>query len=294
VAKFNKNTKHDTYESTLGEISYTRSYAATQNADTIVFIHGWPFNALSFRKLQPLLQGKYNCVLVDFPGMGKSKFDPVKGKATNFTTLAKVLSEFLNSVIAQDVTIVAHNTGATIVRLMLSEYSTRVNKLVCFSTEMPAHRPPFIALFQALTKLPFSKPVFGALLRSNLFLHSAMGFKNCFHNPDNLNADFLEVTIGNIPGDKMRRAGLIRYLHGIDWNIVDQLHDIHAGITQPVLFILGESDKIFPIKTAKTVIKNYKGRVTLKTIPDGGFLVFEEHPGMVAQMIVSFMSNETK
>jgi len=290
VTKYFENTDRGIYSSTLGKISYAQSHAKKPDADTIVFIHGWPFNALSFRKLQPLLQEQYNCVMVDLPGMGQSKFDPVKGRATNFATMAKVLSEFLNEVFDDPVTIVAHDTGATIARLMLSEYAARVKKLICFSTEIPAHRPAFIQLFQTLTKLPFSAPVFGAFLRSNLFLHSAMGFKNCFHDRANLDADFLKATIDTIPVDRMRRAGLIRYLHGIDWKIVDQLRDIHARITQPVLFILGERDEIFPLEKAKIAIKGYEGPVTLETIPNAGFLVFEETPAAAAQMITSFMN----
>lgn len=282
------------YQSALGEIAYWAIGSENPKAKTLVFLHGWPFNAQNYRKLIPRLTTHCNLVFVDMPGMGQSRFDPIKGKNTNFTTVAASLSAFLHETFTNPVILVAHDTGATIARLMLAEHNVpadSVDSLICFCTEMPGHRPPFIPLFQKLTVLPFAVLSFGLLLKSKLFLHSRLGFKNCFSDQDQITEHFLQATIGHLLNNSHQTTGLVRYLRGIDWAVVDRLHAIHAKITQPVHFILGTEDKIFPYKKAMTAFKSYQGQISVSAVEGGGFLLFEEHPNEAANEIMSFMEN---
>ncbi len=49
-----------------------------------------------------------------------------------------------------------------------------------------------------------------------------------------------------------RMKGIIRYLRGIDWQLVDGLATEHARIASEVLFIWGVDDPTFPIDRARS------------------------------------------
>ncbi len=67
---------------------------------------------------------------------------------------------------------------------------SRIASLVLTNTEIPGHRPPYIEMFQTVTKLLGSARLLQQMLRSRTYIRSAMGFGGCFTDKSLLDSDF--------------------------------------------------------------------------------------------------------
>jgi len=124
----------------------------------LVLIHGFMVSGYTWRKLLPALAEKHTCYVVDLPGFGDSRYS----KNTDFTFTAQ--SNRLNKLfgilgIKNQFSVIAHDTGASIARLIALEKSNTIEKLILINTEMPSHRPPFIPMYQILARLPLASLV---------------------------------------------------------------------------------------------------------------------------------------
>jgi pimeloyl-ACP methyl ester carboxylesterase len=280
-----------TFRSNLGDLAYWQTRSAEPSAPTLVFLHGWPFNARTFRKLHPLLATDFNCVLVDWPGLGESVVDASHARKINFLTMADVLADFLAHIEADRVSVIAHDTGATIARLALSQGASKVDRLICLSTELPGHHLPLIPRLKRLFSVPMMPQLYTLLLRSTAFINSPSGFSNCVADIRHLDADFIDSFITPIIEDRRKLNGLIAYLNGIDWSVVDDLHAVQSRIAQPVAMIWGSKDKIFPIELARASAASFGGGSVFVEISEAGFLAVEERPNLVAEAIRSFLKD---
>src|SRR5262249_24320487 len=148
--------------------------------------------------------------------------------------------------------IVASDTGATAARVLAAHAPKRVTKLVVLNTEIPGHRPPWIQLYQKLMAVPGAELVLRGLRKSRTFVRSSAGFGGCFADPARLDdEDWQRATFAPLLERKDGLRGAIRYLRGIDWDLVDRLPEIHAAITAQTLFLWGADDETFPLERAQ-------------------------------------------
>jgi pimeloyl-ACP methyl ester carboxylesterase len=278
-----------TFQSSLGEVRYWRRSAPDKNAPTLLLLHGWPFNALSFRNLLPLLGPKFNCVLLDWPGLGASILDKGKADHINFLSLADLLLQFFDFLEESSLVIVAHDTGATIARLALARGASKASHLICLATEIPGHHLPLIPRLQKLFRIPFMPLVYVQLLKLPTVLRSSQGFAKCVTRLAHIDDDFANCFTRPLIADPRKRDGMIAYLNGIDWTIVSNLHQTQAAIMQPTAMIWGANDQIFPIELAREASTSFGGGCSFFEIPGGSFLALEESPRQVADAIEAFL-----
>ncbi len=281
-----------TFRSSLGDLAYWQTKSSEPSTPTLVFLHGWPFNARTFRKLHPLLATDFNCVLLDWPGLGESVVSPTQARRINFLTMADVLADILSHLETDRVSVIAHDTGATIARLALSKGAPKVDRLICLSTELPGHHLALIPRLKRLFSVPMMPQLYTLLLRSRAFINSPSGFANCVADIRHLDDDFIASFVTPIIKDRRKLDGLIAYLNGIDWSIVDNLHEVQGRITQPVAMIWGAKDQIFPIDLARASATSFGGGSVFVEVPGAGFLAVEEEPNLVAEAISGFMSSK--
>lgn len=253
---------------------------------TLLFVHGWPLSSATWVKLVPLLAPHFTCVVVDQAGAGLTRTRP--DTDYNFRGQARRLNAFLAAQGIERAHVVAQDTGATIARHAAIHGGERIASLVLTNTEIPGHRPPFIELFQKVTRLPGSVASFRLLLRSRAFVHSAMGFGGCFTDRTLLDGDFRARVIEPLLASPDRVAGVQRYLAGIDWGIVDGLATEHAKIRVPVLFVWGEDDVTFPLELARAMLAQIPDCRGLRAVPRASLLVYEERPAEVAAHAIDF------
>ena len=265
------------------EIAYRRC----GSGPPVLFLHGWPLSGLTYRKLIPRLAARFTCFVLDLPGGGETRWR--SDNDFSFQGQAQNLRRFVDGLGLSGFHVVAHDTGATIARALALIAGDRIGKLVLIGTEIPAHRPPWIPLFQRLASLPGANASFRLLMSSDTFLRSPLGFGNCFVDRQLIAGEFTRLFVRPLVESPARLDGQLRYLRGIDWALVDRLAVDHQRITNPVLLIWGEDDTIFPAQRARAMVAQFSDCRGFEIVPNAKLLVHEEQPQAVAEHVVRFL-----
>lgn len=254
----------------------------------VFFIHGFPTHGYTWRKIIPELSKKYKCNIIDLPGLGDSKWSD--NSKFDSRSQAKYIMTLIEKMGVRKCSLIAHNSGATIARVIAIEKPDLIENLVLINTEIPNHRPPWISFYQKIGLLPLVPNLIRRALKQEWFIKSSMGFKEAysdasmFNDPNNL-GPYIEPIISS----EQRTIGAFKYLKGIDWNVVDNFEETHQKIQAKTLLIWGENDKTFPIKYAKKMIKQFDNNCKLLKISGASLLPHEEKSEEVGTLIIEFL-----
>jgi haloalkane dehalogenase len=254
----------------------------------VLFIHGFPTHGYTWRFLLPALAERYTCITVDLAGLGDSRFDAKTD--FRFTAQAGRLNALLARLGIERCAIVAHDTGATVARLVALADPARVSGQVLINTEMPGHRPPWIPFFCMTARLPGASLSFKPLLGMQWYLRSSMGFgafysdKRLFDDPSRL-GPYVDPLLAS----PERLRGMLGYLTGIEWNVVDSLRERHAQLAGPTLLLWGEDDVTFPIEHARRMVEQFRGSARLAPVAHASLMPHEEKPSQVLSELRPFL-----
>lgn len=263
-----------------------RSYGA---GPALLLIHGFPTSSFTWRRLLPDLAKSFTCHAVDLPGLGDSRWDAAS--ELTFTGQVRRLVVLVERLGLDRFGLLAHDTGATLARYLALALPGRVTHLALINTEMPGHRPPWIPQHQLAAALPGATWIFKQLMSSRLFRRSPAGLaalysdKCMLDDPEVLNAYIRPLTQSTHAVN-----GALRYLRGIDWNMVDELKSRHGEITAPTLLLWGRDDPTFPVALAATMAEQFKPSARLVEIPDAKLLPHEERPAEVLASLMPFLA----
>jgi len=259
---------------------------------TVVLVHGFPVHGATWRYLLPRLAERFRCLVVDLPGLGDSGW--AASTDFSFTAQARRLAELAARLEQGAFSLVAHDTGATVARLVALQAPERVARLALLNTEIPGHRPPWIPLYQRLARLPGAGASFRRLLRSRLFLRSGAGFREFYTDRRLLGEPGrLDPYLAPLLASPARMQGMLRYLAGPEWDVVDALAERHAEIEAPVLFLWGEDDRTFPVGRAEPMARQLGGPTRFVRIPCASLLPHEERPDLVLENLLPFLEGES-
>ena len=238
--------------------------SGSQVKPVMVFIHGWAGSAKYWQSTAHALSDKFDCLLYDLRGFGRSSGQPIVAKASEsvvesvesqslqeesqaIAELTYELEEYaddfkmlLDKLQLQRVYINAHSMGASIATLFLNRYPERVEKgiLTCsgiFEYDEKAFSAfhkfgGYVVKFRPkwLGKIPFVDRMFMAR-----FLHRPIpAAERKSFLQDFLVADY-EAALGTIFTSVSKAAS-------------ELMPDEFAKVTVPTLLVAGEYDKIIP------------------------------------------------
>lgn len=274
--------RHEIEDATLALRSFGRGPA-------VALIHGFPVHGYTWRKLLPTLCETFTCHVVDLPGLGDSGW--TSRTDMTFTAQARRLRLLFEALGLERYALVAQDTGATLARLVALGHPERVAKLALLNTEIPGHRPPWIPLYVQLAGLPGAAAVFATLMRSEWFLRSPMGMgefysdARMFDDRGNLGPYIAPLLLS-----RERMAGVLAYLRGAEWDVVDRFADDHARIRAESLFLWGEDDRTFPVSRAEPMCAQMRARSRFVRIANASLMPHEEQPAAVLRHLIPFLS----
>ena len=255
----------------------------------MLFIHGFGVHGYTWRKLIAPLAKDYTCHVVDMPGFGNSEWN--KDANLSFTAQAKRLACLIDHMQWKMVSIIAHDTGASIARLVALSRNDVVKNLIMINTEIPNHRPPFIPMHQFLAKLPLANVLFRALLKVGPIVRSPLLFAPFYYNKALLKQSaYVMAPYVSKLRTHHQMLGMLKYLIGIEWKLVDDFEHSHQSIKANVLLVWGENDVTFPIAFAKKMVPQFNGNCQLAVIPKACLMPHEERPEAVLAQIVPFLN----
>jgi haloalkane dehalogenase len=255
----------------------------------LVLIHGFPVHGYTWRKLLSVLGKRFSCHVVDLPGLGDS--DWAADTDFRFTAQARRLRTLFAKLRLTPRALLAQNTGATIARLVAIDEPDQVQKLALINTEIPQHRPPWVRTYQAVSRLPRSWALFQRSMARPSFQRSSRGMGEFYADPGLFaDPDYLSPYIEPLVSSRRRMQGALRYLQGIQWDVVDGLRQGHARIRADVLMLWGEDDRTFPIARAEEMCAQFGGKARLARLPKASLMPHEEKPEEVLAQLVPFLA----
>jgi pimeloyl-ACP methyl ester carboxylesterase len=274
-------------EPALLNVGHSRmSHWRVGSGPDLLFIHGWPLHAATFRELVPLLSERFTCHIVDLPGCGRSEWGPKSeiGIHAHVASLRKVVDQLA----LREFGVVAHDSGAVIARLLAAD-EPRVRALVIGNSEIPGHRPKLVELYVILAKLRLFRLATAPVLGFRFLRHSALGYKGCFHDVGRVEGEFMDWFVRPMLRDRRVALGQARLLYGFDWSIIDTLDRVHARIRAPVKLIWGAQDPFFPLERARRTLGQFAGGASLSALDPGKLFVHEEFPQAFAREARPFL-----
>ena len=253
----------------------------------LILIHGFIVHGCTWRKLLPELAKYFKCIVVDLPGFGSSIW--TKETDFTFTAQAKRLALLFQKFGLISYDILAHDTGASIARMVAFQQPDQVNKLILINTEMPNHRPPYIPMHQFLAKLPGANFMFRSLLKMGFVVRSPLLLKQFYYDKSLLKkSENLDEYLIPLKKSNQKMFGMLKYLRGIEWDVIDGFRENHAKIKAKTLLVWGENDKTFPIGLAREMTKQFSF-CELIAIQHASLMPHEERSQNVLKSILRFL-----
>jgi haloalkane dehalogenase len=268
----------------------TLSVRRSGKGPALIFIHGYMVNGYTWRYLIPELSKTYTCYIVESAGFGDTKW--TKESDFSFTAHANRYIQLFKKLKLSKYSLVAHDTGGSIARMIAISEKDNVENLILFDTEIPNHRPPFLRMFATLSYIPFANWTFRKSLNSSKMVKSKFMFKEFYNNkayldvPERLYVPYLKPLIES----KEKMKGAIKYLRGIEWKTIDEFETKHRLITAKTLFLWGENDTItFPVNLAEKMVSQFCSNCQFIKIPNSKVMPHEENYEFVILEMKKFL-----
>ena len=263
------------------------AYWVVGDGPDVVFVHGWPLHSATWRDVVQTMSASYRCHLIDLPGAGQTRWDD--GAPFGLWEHARTLREALEKIGLTEFALVAHDSGATIARLLMT-LMQGVWALVMGNTEVPGHPLPGLKAAKVAVALPGSAWLVQAATKSSRLRHKM--FEGCFEDLTFIHGEFGRHFVEPLTSNPECVRGQLRLVRHIDWGVVaHELHDVHQQITAPVLLVWGERDPWFPWKFARDMIDSFSGPAAeVHLIPRAKLFAHEEFADEFAQATMSFLS----
>lgn len=245
---------------------WIKKLSGSQVKPVMVFVHGWAGSAKYWQSTAHALSDKFDCLLYDLRGFGRSKGQPIVAKASEsvvesvesqsvqeesmaIAELTYELEEYaddlkvlLDKLQLQRVYINAHSMGASIATLFLNRYPQQVERAILTCSGIFEYDEKAFAAFHKfggyvvkfrpkwLGKIPFVDRMFMARF---LYRSIPAAERQAFLQ-DFLVADY-DAALGTIFTSVSKAAS-------------ELMPDEFAKLTVPTLLVAGEYDKIIPAK----------------------------------------------
>lgn len=242
------------------------------NDQTIIFIHGFPFDKTTWHKQIQPLSSEYRCIAYDIRGFGHSTNDLDE---LSITCFADDLSDFMEILQINKAIICGLSMGGYIALEAANRYRNLFSGLIlcdtqCYgdSSEAKEKRKETIRQIQNNGKKDFA----------DSFIKKIFSDKTLEKNAE-LTDDTLKIII-NTSDDT-----LVKTLEALA-NRQD-VCDLLKNIDTPSLIICGENDKVTPPELSEYLHKNIKNS-ELRIIPHAGHLSNLEDPMLFNSLITKF------
>jgi len=265
----------------------TIRYRDSGDGQPIVFVHGLLVNGLLWRKVTPLLQGEFRCVVPDWPLGSHSPALNESGDPSP-RGMAHLIADFLAEMNLEGVTIVANDTGGAIAQLLVTERPERVGRLVL--TPCDAYEnflPPAFRPLQWLARIPGALTVAVQGMRSPALRRSPLGFGMLTRRP--IPDEVLGAWVTPFLEDAAVRRDTIGLLRGIDPKDTLAAAEKLRDFDRPALIAWAPEDRFFKLRFAERLARAIPD-CRLERIEDSYTFVSEDQPGCLAELIREFIN----
>jgi pimeloyl-ACP methyl ester carboxylesterase len=263
----------------------TIEYRESGEGPPIVFVHGLLVNGLLWRKVTPLLEDRFRCIVPDLP-LGSHRTPMSPDADLSPPGLARLIADFLEALELEDVVLVANDTGGAISQITAANHPERIGRLVLTNCDaFENFLPPAFRPLQWAAKVPgmltgmMEGMRFGPMRR----LPIAFGWL--------IKRDFAGAPtrewVDPYLSDREIRRDTVKFLKGIDPRYTIEAAEKLRTFDRPTLLAWAVEDRFFKIAYAERLAATING-AALERIEDSYTFVSEDQPERLAELIARF------
>ena len=262
--------------------------AGSNDAPTIVLLHGFPSSSHMFRNLIPQLADKFHVIALDYPGFGYSDAPDAKEFKYTFDNLAAYVEELLFGVLGlKKFTIYVQDYGAPVGYRIASKHQDAIEGIVVQNGNAyvegigGAFDPmkPFWVNRDAETE----KPVRGLLTKETTIFQYTHGVKNAERiSPDTYTVDQLFL---DRPGNDAIQLDLL-YDYQSNVALYQGWQEYFRNRQPRMLIVWGKNDPFFTVEGARAYQRDITGAEL--HLLDTGHFALEESCDFIADRIKEF------
>jgi pimeloyl-ACP methyl ester carboxylesterase len=263
----------------------TINFRESGEGPPIVFVHGLLVDGRLWRKVTPLLEDRFRCIVPDLP-LGSHRTPMSPDADLSPPALARLIADFLEALDLEDVVLVANDTGGAISQITAANHPERIGRLVLTNCDaFENFLPPAFRPLQWAARVPggltgmMAGMRFAALRRLPL----AYGWliKRDFDGAPT--REWVDPFLTN----REVRRDTIKVLRGIDSRYTIEAAEKLRTFDRPTLLAWAVEDRFFKISYAERLAATIKG-ATLERIEDSYTFVSEDQPERLAELIARF------
>jgi pimeloyl-ACP methyl ester carboxylesterase len=263
----------------------TINYRESGEGPPIVFAHGLLVDGRLWRKVTPLLEDRFRCIVPDLP-LGSHRIPMSADAELSPPGLARIVAGFLEALDLQDVVLVANDTGGAISQITAANHPERIGRLLLTNCDaFENFLPPAFRPLQWAARVP---PALTGMMQGMRFtpmrrLPNAFGrlIKRDFAGAPT--RDWVEPYLTE-PGV---RRDTVKVLRGIDPRYTIEAAERLRSFGRPVMLAWAVEDRFFKVSFAEKLAATING-ATLERIEDSYTFVPEDQPERLAELIAEF------
>jgi pimeloyl-ACP methyl ester carboxylesterase len=265
----------------------TIRYRDSGSGPTIVFAHGLLVDGSLWRKVTPLLDGEFRCVVPDLP-LGSHREAMRADADLTPPGVARVLADFMEALELDDVTLVGNDTGGAICQLVAASHPERLGRLVL--TPCDAYEnflPPFFRPMQYAAKVPGLLTALVQPIRLRAMQRGPLAY-GLLISPENIDPDVLDTWVRPYLSDGGVRRDTIKFLRSISNRYTIEAAEKLRSFDRATLIAWAPEDRFFKLRFAEQLAKEIPS-ARLVRIEDSRTFVSEDQPERLAEEIASFV-----
>jgi pimeloyl-ACP methyl ester carboxylesterase len=266
----------------------TIRYQDSGSGEAIVFVHGLLVNGGLWRKVTPLLEGDYRCIVPDLP-LGSHRI-PMRPEADlSPPGVARLVADFLEALDLDGVTLVGNDTGGAISQLVAAHHPDRLGRLVL--TPCDAYEnflPPAFRPLQYAARVPGLLTAFVQGARIGAVRRGPLGFGLLIKRRP-MDDDALRGYVAPFLEDGRVRRDAIKVLRGISNRQTIEAAEILRRFDRPTLIAWAPEDRFFKLRFAERLASEIPG-ARLVRIDESRTFVSEDQPDRLAEAISEFIA----
>jgi pimeloyl-ACP methyl ester carboxylesterase len=261
------------------------NYRESGDGPAIVFAHGLLVDGRLWRKVTPLLEDRFRCIVPDLPlGSHRRPMNPDADLSP--PGLARIVAGFLEALDLHDVVLVANDTGGAISQITAANHPERIGRLLLTNCDaFENFLPPAFRPLQWAARVPgmLTGTMQGMRFASMRRLPNAYGrlIKRDFDAAPT--REWVEPYLT----ERGVRRDTIKVLRGIDPRYTNEAAEKLRGFDRPTLLAWAVEDRFFKISFAERLADTING-AALERIEDSYTFVSEDQPERLAKLIAHF------
>ena len=275
----------------LGQVKEVRlaqgviRYRESGSGKPLVFVHGLLANGLLWRKVVPLLDKDFRCIVPDWP-LGSQPWPMNRGADFTPPGLAKLMADFLEALGLKDVVLVGNDTGTALSQILAARHPERIGKLVLTNGDAYDNFLPWMFKYlQAGARMPGFVFLVSLAMRVRVLRRMPFAFGWLSRVPPD--KEVSDAYMEPFARSSEVRGELRKLLSGISSRHTQEAAKRFSAFLKPVLIAWGLDDPFFPLSYAKRLERDFP-HARLETIPDSKAFVPEDQPEKLAGLIREF------